>query len=437
MIKVSIIEDQLRIYEGAVSEYDAQKNVNCWYRNTEIGYAKLINDADCFMDCLTWAAGASGDQAVILDLNLGQRTETREEIRRRYSIPAFVANLELIQESIDGISIALSFIRSLKKGRLLILLCSTYGRERAQRYLNIEAEGIKGTDAKIVIECASGGGLADTGPEKVFNELRYHWARNFGGDPYELFISEIEHTKPERFTNINSLHTWVGQLTIEDCRKFFGILLPDFNEEELLRRFNDGAVNMWQEVIKSLVGVRPGLSAAAGWLLVLAAYLAVDGGRDWETIFKWSDVAKYALGPFLNEEGPSLAHRQNVNQAFYRMCKSLADREGRSLGPLTKVLLSSDSGLILTLNLREYARLANNISKWRNKTLGWQNIPDSEASHDTSRAVWEYWIASSVLGGGAVSGRRMFHCLGGSDLWRMNIVNRKNGDTEVIFYNVQ
>lgn len=356
----------------------------------------------------------SDDLVLILDMSLDLPFEVREMLRTEYEIPKSIPD-----DKVDGIVVAIEVIRSKSIKRALILISTSFGyQDSIEQYLEKNSRCYKRENA-IKILSSPGGHSLSSSRESASKEIIDYATSSFlkfFGDSFESFflmIKEIEH----------------DQCRGEKADELLCELLC-FKAEQFSQIFHRKRKVLHDVLKYTGSACSYPLSPTAAWLLALAAYKHQQPDKDWESVFSVNDLKddlrEFKLIP--PQETESL--RTSI-RAFYTMCFHLFESSWdvqRDRGTLECVTLSREKGLRFLLNFSSVGKpgsLYERIRTCAKASFQEQALPQ----HQTSRAIWSFWLASSVADREPLDEEGIF-----SPIWRMNIVPAGERNTEVIFH---
>jgi hypothetical protein len=180
------------------------------------------------------------------------------------------------------------------------------------------------------------------------------------------------------------------------------------------------------------------LAASGAWLLALAAFRQKDGARPWQEIFRIDGEWETDLRTCFLLPKQQLGTLRVSIRLFYEMCLALFEppagvQQERGPGPVQSVTLSVEHGLRFALSFPSNKgvrgnSLFENVAECRRLAIGGKPLHH----HNTSAAIWRYWVACSTADGGDREG------LFGEDVWRMNLkettIDQVGVGTEVSFF---
>jgi hypothetical protein len=386
----------------------------------------------------------NGPMILSLDLDLGL-SEKRAEVRRQTEQ---VLGMEIpgsIERQVDGLLIAATAIKQKEIKPLLIVLATGHGQQYDLIFLLNEFARVqqRSNDVQIV----AGNYLSVTNvPDpnyvnNIFKKAEFDFNRHFG-DPVDKVFNILDESKDE-----HDEHYWIDHSTERETVRLITTLLGLKEEDVRTKIWQTWKTNgdSVRETLKRM-GIRNELSASAAWFYALAAYLRSGDSRDWQGIFHVQDINDDALPScYLNPPQMKDTLRRTI-RAYYEMCAALfaakVDAQEVSRSPLTKVTVSKSGGLRMLLDfdcgLESATRqsLYRKIGNWRNESLEWEREETVKGTRTTSQAVWRFWQATS-LGDTSLDAYDDNHddsgVFGSKELWRINIIRRSDGRTEVVF----
>lgn len=396
---------------------------------------------------------AKGPMMLALDLDLGLDEEsgtirsavrllTEEYLNRQ--IPGEITR------QVDGLMIGVEAIKQTNIKPLLVVIQTSKGLQDENR--NILQDFIKKENREHEVKVfvspryLSSSDANIEYASKLFNDADKAFQEFFGGQLDKFFRMLDEGA------NGDTTHNNVDKDPQAEAIRLLALLL-ELSEEE----FTSQIWEKWQrnltrpvtETIKSMgIPERERLSATAAWFFALAAFRHSKDPRDWREVFNVDDLLAPDLHTFYLTplQSEPLLRRSIV--CFYEMCLALFRSAGGDLlpGPLARVGLSKESGLRMLLNFDcappagddQHRSLYEQVGRWRNNSGGWQPMNKNEEARITSRAVWRFWLASSV-GDKHIepsdedSPAPPHGIFGSTRMWRMNVFRRAEGRSEVVF----
>lgn len=385
-----------------------------------------------------------GPMVLSLDLDLGL-SETRADVRRRTEL---VLDMEIpgsIDRQVDGLLIAATAIKQKEIRPLLIILATSHGHHHDLMFLLNQFA--RSQERSHEVQVVEGNYLSVTNvpdPEyvsNVFKSAEFDFNKYFG-DPVGKVFSILDETKDG-----HDAHYWIDHSTESQAVRLVTAMLG-LKEDDIREKIwkplkaNEDSV---REILKRL-GIRNELSASAAWFYALAAYLQSGDARDWQEIFSVQELDDTALSScYLNPSQMKDTVRKTI-RAYYEMCAALfaAKSAGASQGgsPLIKVTASKTDGLRMLLDFdcgnenADDPSLFSKIGSWRNESLEWEQQKTIKGTRTTSQAVWRFWQATS-LGNTSLDTYDLKNdqagVFGSKKLWRVNIIRRPGGRSEVVF----
>jgi len=397
-------------------------------------------------------AERQGPMILALDLDLGldeESKKTRSEVRALTEQHLGKPIPGEIDRQIDGLLIGVEAIRQKNIKPLLLVIQTGHGKQDDLEILlkTFAKSQNREHEVKIIFgKYLSSGNATSKSVTELFNDIQEQFQAAFGGKLAKFF--QLLDGGADGDTTHNNLD---NDPKAETTRLLTALL--DLSEEEftsqLWETWKENLTKPVTETVKTMgIKERDRLSASAGWFFALAAYRHSKDPRDWRKIFeirdlRGSDLEKSYLTPPQSE-----ATLRRTIICFYEMCRALFKSEeykdgDPQSGPLIAVNLSKDDGLRMLLNFdcapapdeSKPRSLYEQVGRWRNNSIEWQPMNTSFDARTTSRAIWRFWLATSVgdkpipdpEAGGSVG------VFGSNRLWRMNIFRRPEGRSEVVF----
>jgi|GEM_PF-6435056 len=368
-----------------------------------------------FYRLLEQLRGFEGELILIVDLGLDLSPARKDDLRQKYAINAAITDIQ-----VDGVAVALEAIANAKISPALIIVATSYGHQGAiEEFLN-QAIQIHNRATTVKLEF-SPRGFTLAHPERAgeildfaIQQFNLHFGKRF--DTFLEKLRQFQH---------DCCDSPKGDALLSD--------LLMLSHEQFAATFNNRR-QILRDALKTMGSAcnRP-LSAVGAWLLALAAY------RHQLPQVKWARVLKIFNFESLQAElnYPRLLPCQKPEtlrisiRLFYALCCRLFEAKwevqaGR--GPLEQVCFSLEKGLRFWLDFPCTGgpmSLQNLVVDCARASLQGKALPQ----HQTSLAVWRFWLASSIADKEPLGQEGLF-----GTIWGMNILPGEHKKTEVVFY---
>lgn len=366
-----------------------------------------------FNERLAALGSMQGEALFIVDLgyDVVRADDRREaELRRKYEIPH-----EVVADKTEGFASAVAIIRNTKLTKCVIVINTNRGLQGAIYELLKGIVRRYNREQEVLIKVSP---YALTNSEEQAHEIVNDAVRSFidftrdnKPSPFELYMSKARGTDhDDAHDPKKAVHLMALLLNMSEAEV----------ETEICEKVGRAQVYDALKTMGTNVTSRP-LAASGAWLLALSAYRHIDNGRSWKEIFKIEGPWETDLRTCFLLPKQQLSTLRVSIRLFYEMCLKLFKppddkHKDEKAGPLRSVTLSKSKGLRFELGFPSNqavrgSSLFENVAECRELLLTDQPLHH----HDTSRAIWRYWISGAIADGGDLEG------LFGEGVWRMNI----------------
>lgn len=401
--------------------------------------------ADDLISRLKALGDLKGSYLIFVDMGFGiaaGNPAMANTLRTEYAVPE-----DFAAEFLDGFACIVALLRNTRVNNTTVVINTGRGAQGDLTEYFQQLATDSGRNREINIQPAVGGyalARSEAQAQKILKDGIKQYQdfveRSGSGlkDPFRLFQDEV----------LQMSHK--GCETHDKAVQAFAYLLGEAPEEVEKTLFSAIGAGVLYNALKTMGArltddpntvpdeSRP-LSAVGAWLLALAAYRHVDGLQPWPTIFDIRQLAPQLLLTSWLLPYQNWSRVLDSIKRYYELCCHLfkgppgEDGKPPQPGPLRNVSLSLDGGLRFLLDfpceqdVGGRTSLCKNVAQCQSMTLAGLTPP----AHDTSRALWDFWVSSSVadnakaFGTGGLLGRKV---------WRMNVfpITLKRM-TEVVF----
>ncbi len=403
----------------------AHDNVACYLRESHLAEEQRIKhigelskrikfDSD-FYHLLKHLRCFEGELILIIDLGLDLPPSAKDDLRKKYAIDVAIKDVQ-----VDGVVVALEAIANTKISPALITIATSHGHQAEIEEFLKTAIAQQKRDKTVQLEFSPRG----------FTLAHQERA----GEILDFAIQQFNAHFGKRFdTFLETIQTFHHDCC--DSPKGDALLaeLLMLSHEQFSTSFN-GHRQILRDALKTMGSQchRP-LSAVGAWLLALAAYRHQLPQVKWEqalhTFSLESLQAELNYCKLLPSQKPGTLNTSI--RIFYELCCRLFEAKfaiHAGQGPLLQVRFSAEMGLRFWLDFPctgNPMSLQNLLVDCAQASLRGKALPQ----HQTSLAVWRFWLASSIADKEPLGPEGLF-----GTIWGINILPLENKKTEVVFY---